>query len=116
MSLAPFEVIETTSDACSKELVAVTVEWIALVRFRPEEDALKASASRSLSANREEILRAIKEIMNVQVRAICATMSVEELNANRERLVSSVTREVDNNLTELGMEMDSFQIQRISDP
>ena len=43
-------------------------------------------------------------------------MSVEELNANRERLVSSVTREVDNNLTELGMEMDSFQIQRISDP
>lgn len=120
MSLAPFEIKETTQGIYSNEFVLVDIDWVALVRFNGEEGAMQAGAQRFLSqasdkGGRETIEGAITEILHGMVRAICAGMKVEQLNQDREQLQSDITDQIEGRLTVLGLQLDSFSIQNITD-
>lgn len=117
MPLTPFDIQTTTPDVYSQEYIPVQLDWVALVRFSEDESIRETGARRFLSSSQDlmPIKKAVTEILHGQVRAICATMTVEALNANRDELITKVSTEVIMKLREIGLHLDAFTLQKISD-
>lgn len=115
MDLAPFEVSLAIRGAYSRQGVPVNVDAKALVRFDSSEEGLRTAAGRYLHTPRENLHRMIEEILSGHMRSVAATMTVEELNSNREALVTNVTEHAGTNFRDQGLSLDLVTIQHISD-
>ena len=68
-----------------------------------------------LTSDLDELQQQINEILAGSLRGITATMTVEDLNSNRDSLARSVVEEAGGDLARIGMEVDVIKIAGISD-
>ncbi|MDV2474799.1 flotillin family protein [Rhodococcus zopfii] len=115
MSLEPFNVSINLQNALSNDGVPVNVEAVGLVRIGSADEAVQTAVQRFLTSDLDELRRQINEILAGSLRGITATMTVEDLNSNRETLARSVVDEAGSDLARIGMEVDVLKIAGISD-
>ncbi|MFH5209970.1 SPFH domain-containing protein [Antrihabitans sp. NCIMB 15449] len=115
MSLEPFNVNINLQNALSNNGVPVSVEAVGLVRIGSNDEAVQTAVQRFLTADLHELQRQINEILSGSLRGITATMTVEDLNSNRDTLARSVVEEAGSDLARIGMEVDVLKIAGISD-
>jgi flotillin len=115
MSLEPFNVNIELRGALAKGGVPINVEAVGLVRIGSEDQAIMTAVERFLTADAISLKAQINEILGGSLRGTVATMTVEELNGDREALARSVIAEVSADLARIGMEVDVLKIQNISD-
>jgi flotillin len=115
MSLEPFNVSINLQNALSNNGVPVNVEAVGLVRIGSADEAVQTAVQRFLTSDLEELQRQINEILAGSLRGITATMTVEDLNSNRDTLARSVVEEAGGDLARIGMEVDVLKIAGISD-
>ncbi|EOM77757.1 flotillin family protein [Rhodococcus rhodnii] len=115
MSLEPFNVSINLKNALSNDGVPVNVEAVGLVRIGSADEAVQTAVQRFLTSDLEELQRQINEILAGSLRGITATMTVEDLNSNRDSLARSVVEEAGGDLARIGMEVDVLKIAGISD-
>ena len=115
MSLEPFNVSINLQNALSNNGVPVNVEAVGLVRIGSSEEAVQTAVQRFLTSDLNELQRQINEILAGSLRGITATMTVEDLNSNRDTLARSVVEEAGADLARIGMEVDVLKIAGISD-
>ncbi|CAA0117697.1 Inner membrane protein YqiK [Mycolicibacterium vanbaalenii] len=115
MSLEPFNVSINLQNALSNNGVPVNVEAVGLVRIGSSEEAVQTAVQRFLTSDLNELARQINEILAGSLRGITATMTVEDLNSNRDTLARSVVEEAGGDLARIGMEVDVLKIAGISD-
>jgi flotillin len=115
MSLTPFETELPIRGAYSQNGVPVNMDAVALVRLDSGDEAIRTSAERFLNVDRQQLQASVQEILAGHLRSICAKMTVEELNGNRELLVQRVTDEAGSDFAGIGMNLDVLTIQHISD-
>ncbi|MCV7168951.1 flotillin family protein [Mycobacterium manitobense] len=115
MSLEPFNVSINLQNALSNNGVPVNVEAVGLVRIGSSEEAVQTAVQRFLTSDLNELQRQINEILAGSLRGITATMTVEDLNSNRDTLARSVVDEAGGDLARIGMEVDVLKIAGISD-
>jgi len=115
MSLEPFNVSINLQNALSNNGVPVNVEAVGLVRIGSAEEAVQTAVQRFLTSDLNELQRQINEILAGSLRGITATMTVEDLNSNRDSLARSVVDEAGGDLARIGMEVDVLKIAGISD-
>ncbi|CAJ1508212.1 flotillin family protein [[Mycobacterium] burgundiense] len=115
MSLEPFNVSINLQNALSNNGVPVNVEAVGLVRIGSAEEAVQTAVQRFLTSDLNELQRQINEILAGSLRGITATMTVEDLNSNRDTLARSVVDEAGGDLARIGMEVDVLKIAGISD-
>lgn len=115
MSLEPFNVSINLQNALSNNGVPVNVEAVGLVRIGSSEEAVQTAVQRFLTSDLNELARQINEILAGSLRGITATMTVEDLNSNRDTLARSVVDEAGGDLARIGMEVDVLKIAGISD-
>lgn len=115
MSLEPFNVSINLQNALSNDGVPVNVEAVGLVRIGSADEAVQTAVQRFLTSDLDELRRQINEILSGSLRGITATMTVEDLNSNRETLARSVVDEAGSDLARIGMEVDVLKIAGISD-
>lgn len=115
MSLEPFNVSINLQNALSNNGVPVNVEAVGLVRIGSSEEAVQTAVQRFLTSDLNELQRQINEILAGSLRGITATMTVEDLNSNRDTLARSVVEEAGGDLARIGMEVDVLKIAGISD-
>lgn len=115
MSLEPFNVSINLQNALSNNGVPVNVEAVGLVRIGSADEAVQTAVQRFLTSNLEELQRQINEILAGSLRGITATMTVEDLNSNRDTLARNVVEEAGTDLARIGMEVDVLKIAGISD-
>jgi flotillin len=115
MSLEPFNIESPVSNVYSRDGVPVNVVASALVRFGSTEDALATAVERFLTTNRETLLRQVTEIVAGCMRNIVSQLTVEELNSNRDEFIRRVKEEAERSFQPIGMQLDVFNIQSISD-
>ncbi|MGL5441891.1 MAG: SPFH domain-containing protein, partial [[Mycobacterium] stephanolepidis] len=89
MSLEPFNVNINLQNALSNNGVPVNVEAVGLVRIGSNDEAVQTAVQRFLTADLSELQRQINEILAGSLRGITATMTVEDLNSNRDSLARS---------------------------
>jgi flotillin len=115
MSLEPFNVSINLQNALSNNGVPVNVEAVGLVRIGSADEAVQTAVQRFLTSDLNELQRQINEILAGSLRGITATMTVEDLNSNRDTLARSVVEEAGSDLARIGMEVDVLKIAGISD-
>ncbi len=99
----------------SRQSVPVVVRGV--VVFKVADDfASIANASRRFLGQQDQMKVAVENIANGQLRSIVGSMTVEELISDREALRSQVLEACQSEMEKLGLHIDSFQLQSISDP
>jgi len=103
------------SRAYTKEGVAVTVEAVANVKIASDDSALRSAAERFLGMSTDKIKDVIFLTLEGHLRAILGTLTVEEINADRQAFAQKMTDEAAVDLKKMGVNIDILTIQQISD-
>ena len=101
--------------AYTKEGVAVTVEAVANVKIAGDDISLRGAAERFLGMTTEQIKGVIFQTLEGHLRAILGTLTVEEINADRQAFAQKMTDEAAVDLKKMGVNIDILTIQQISD-
>jgi flotillin len=101
--------------AYTKEGVAVTVEAVANVKIGGDDVSLRGAAERFLGMSSEQIKGVIFQTLEGHLRAILGTLTVEEINADRQAFAQKMTDEAAVDLKKMGVNIDILTIQQISD-
>jgi flotillin len=101
--------------AYTKEGVAVTVEAVANVKIASDDVSLRGAAERFLGMTTEQVKGVIFQTLEGHLRAILGTLTVEEINADRQAFAQKMTDEAAVDLKKMGVNIDILTIQQISD-
>jgi len=116
MSLETIPIHLEVRNALTKGLIPVHVEAMANVKIAGEEkQGLFNAVERFLGKPREDISRIASETLEGSLRGVVAAMSAEEANSERLRFAQLVVEQATSDFQRLGLVLDTFKIQDISD-
>lgn len=95
--------------------VLVTVEAVANIRFKDDATSLLAAGSRFLGMEREHVVSTARETLEANLRGVVGTLTVDELIKDRDAFRQQVLKEALDDLSRLGMQIDVFNPQSITD-
>ncbi|MEW6411320.1 MAG: SPFH domain-containing protein [Candidatus Zixiibacteriota bacterium] len=95
--------------------VLVTVDAVANIRFRDDAESLLAAGSRFLKMERTHIIITARETLEANLRGVVGTLTVDELIKDRDAFRQKVLGEAGEDLARLGMQIDVFNPQSITD-
>ncbi len=101
--------------AYTREGVPITVEAVANVKIASDDFSLRAAAERFLGMEPEQIRGVIFQTLEGHLRAILGTLTVEEINTDRQAFAQKMTGEAAVDLRRMGVGIDILTIQQISD-
>lgn len=104
-----------TSRAYTVQGVPVSVKAVANVKIKGDDASLRAAAERFLGMPQEQFHRLIFQTLEGHLRAILGTLTVEEINNDRQSFAHKLTTEAAGDLEKMGIGMDALTIQEISD-
>ncbi|MCK6066347.1 MULTISPECIES: SPFH domain-containing protein [Microbacterium] len=100
--------------AQSSNGVTVNVSGVALVKIGSDPDSVRRAAERFASQD-AAIEQFTTEQLEGALRGVVATLTVEELMRDRQRLSDQIADGIKHDLSSQGLILDSFQIQGITD-
>jgi flotillin len=95
--------------------VPVFVKAVANVKIRGEDVSLQAATERFLGMEPEEVQQVIFQTLEGHLRSILGTLTVEEINNDRQSFAQKLTSEAAVDLERMGIGVDVLTIQEISD-
>lgn len=101
--------------AYTKEGVPVSVDAIANVKIESDDLSLRAAAERFMGRSLQEVQNVIFQTLEGHLRAILGTLTVEDINANRQAFANRMMEEAAIDLKKMGVGIDVLTIQQISD-
>lgn len=76
---------------------------------------MENAAERLLGLNLEHIKELAKDIIFGQMRVVIATMNIEEINADRDKLIANISTGVEVELKKVGLRLINVNVQDITD-
>ncbi|MGD8776107.1 MAG: SPFH domain-containing protein [Syntrophobacterales bacterium] len=102
--------------ALTNGVIPVNIQAMANVKIAgSEEDGLSNALERFLGRNVTDISQIAKETLEGSLRGVLATLTPEEANSQRLQFAEKVTTEARSDLKNLGLVLDTFKIQDLSD-
>ncbi len=115
LSLEPLTIdIELTS-ALSKKNIRVNVPSTFTIGISTGPDIMNNAAERLLGLNETQIASQSRDIILGQMRLVIATLTIEEINQDREKFLDLVNKNVNTELNKIGLEMINVNIRDIND-
>jgi flotillin len=105
----------STSRAYTAQGVPVSVKAVANIKIKGDDESLRAAAERFLGMNQQEFHQLVFQTLEGHLRAILGTLTVEEINNDRQSFAQKLTSEAAIDLEKMGIGMDALTIQEISD-
>ncbi len=115
MSLETIPLELSVKNAYSKGGIPLKVDAIANVKIQSDEAALGNAVERFLSLPEPELHKIAKDTLEGNLRGVLATLTPEEVNEDRLKFAQSLIGEADNDLQQLGLQLDTLKIQNVSD-
>jgi flotillin len=95
--------------------VPVSVKAVANVKIRGDDTSLQAAAERFLGMTHDQVQKVIFQTLEGHLRSILGTLTVEEVNSDRQSFAQKLTTEAATDLEKMGIGVDVLTIQEISD-
>ena len=95
--------------------VPVSVKAVANVKIRGDDTSLQAAAERFLGMTHDQIQKVVFQTLEGHLRSILGTLTVEEVNSDRQSFAQKLTSEAAMDLEKMGLGVDVLTIQEISD-
>lgn len=102
-------------NAYAKGGVPLSVEGVANIKIAGEEPIIHNAIERLLGKKRKEVELLAKETLEGNLRGILASLTPEQANDDQMAFAKSLVLEAEDDLSKLGLVLDSLQIQNISD-
>jgi flotillin len=115
MSLRPLNIKIELEDALSSQKIRVSVPSNFTIAISKRPELMMAAANRLLGKSDEDISQLAQEIITGQMRIVIATMTIEEINSDREKLIGGISTGVERELEKLGLELINCNITDIQD-
>ncbi len=115
LSLEPMTIdIELTS-ALSKKNIRVAVPSTFTIGISTQPDIMNNAAERLLGLAERDIASTARDIILGQMRLVIATLTIEEINTDRERFLDLVNKNVNYELNKVGLYMINVNVRDITD-
>ena len=115
LDLQPMSIDVNLQDALSKQNIRVSVPAQFTVAISNEPALMKAAAERLLGMHKDSIRSLAHDIIMGQMRLVIANMDIEELNADRDKFVTSVYEHVGDELHKIGLSLINVNVTDIHD-
>lgn len=107
--------LSTSPSALSKKNIRVNVPSTFTIGVSTDPDIMNNAAERLLGLDEHQINSQAKDIILGQMRLVIATLSIEEINQDREKFLDLVNKNVNFELNKIGLEMINVNIRDITD-
>jgi flotillin len=103
------------ADAVSRQGIKVAVQGVATFKIGADDESIRNAAERFLDAPEEQVESLVKHVLEGSLRSIVGTLTIEELNLDRQKFQQAVQDAAKGDLATSGLLIDSFTIQAIRD-
>ena len=115
LDLEPFVVPIDLSNALSQENIRVTVPTTVTAAVSNQHGIMQNAAVRLLGLARGQIQAQAQDIILGQMRAVIATMKIEDINSDRQAFMGKVNEAVSLELEKIGLQVINVNIRDIED-
>ena len=115
LSLTPIGIDANLTNALSRQNIRVDVPCRFTVGISTESESMLAAAERLLGLQSSHIQEMARDILFGQLRLVIATMSIEELNSDRDKFLEAITANVEVELKKIGLRLINVNVTDIKD-
>ena len=115
MSLTPIGIDANLTNALSRQNIRVDVPCRFTVGISTDPEYMNAAAERLLGQTANQIQEMARDILFGQLRLVIATMSIEELNSDRDKFLEAITANVEVELKKIGLKLINVNVTDIKD-
>ncbi len=115
LELDPVRIDVKLPDALSLENIRISVPSVFTVAIATEEHVRQNAAIRLLNLTHEHIEATARDIIIGQLRAVIATMSIDQINRDREAFLQRVQHQLEPELMKVGLTLLNVNIQDLRD-
>ena len=115
LDLTPLPIDIKLEGALSQQNIRVNTPSTFTVGISTEPGVMENAAERLLGLDLKRIAELARDIIFGQMRVVMATMPIEEINADRDKLIENITNGVEGELKKIGLRLINVNIQDITD-
>jgi len=115
LDLKPISIEANLVNALSKQNIRVDVPCRFTIAVSTEPDSMNNAAERLLGLNPSDIQELSKDILFGQLRLVIATMTIEEINSDRDKFLDNISKNVDTELKKIGLKLINVNVTDIKD-
>jgi flotillin len=115
LDLTPINIELELKGALSSQNIRIDAPASFTIGVSTDPEVMQNAATRLLGRSLDEIQQLAGEIIMGQMRVVFASMTIEEINSDREKLISSITKGVEVELHKVGLKMINGNIRDIKD-
>jgi len=115
LDLKPMAIDIDLRGALTSQNIRIDVPSTFTVAVSSENGVMKNAAERLLGLQRQDIAGLAKDIIFGQLRLVIATMTVEEINADRDKFLTGIQENLEAELAKIGLHLVNVNITDIHD-
>jgi flotillin len=115
LDLKPISIEANLTNALSRQNIRVDVPCRFTIAISTEADSMNTAAERLLGLSPEQIQELAKDILFGQLRLVIATMTIEEINSDRDKFLDNISKNVDSELKKIGLKLINVNVTDIKD-
>ena len=115
LSLRPLQIEVSLSGALCKQNIRINVPSVFTVGVSTDNSLMGNAANRLLGISQEEIADLAKDIIFGQLRLVIASMTIEQINSDRETFLRNIEQNVAEELNKIGLQLLNVNITDITD-
>lgn len=115
LDLKPISIEANLTNALSRQNIRVDVPCRFTIAISTETDSMNNAAERLLGLAPNEIQELSKDILFGQLRLVIATMTIEEINSDRDKFLDNISKNIDTELKKIGLKLINVNVTDIKD-
>ncbi|HWB01906.1 MAG TPA: SPFH domain-containing protein [Verrucomicrobiales bacterium] len=115
LNLTPIPIDIALRGALSQQNIRVNTPSTFTVGISTEPGVMENAAERLLGLSFTQVQELAKDIIFGQMRVVIATMPIEEINADRDKMIANISNGVEVELKKVGLRLINVNIQDITD-
>lgn len=115
LDLKPISIEANLTNALSRQNIRIDVPCRFTIAVSTDGDTMNNAAERLLGLAPSEIQELSKDILFGQLRLVIATMTIEEINTDRDKFLDSISKNIDTELKKIGLKLINVNVTDIRD-
>jgi flotillin len=115
LDLKPISIEANLTNALSRQNIRVDVPCRFTIAISTDPDSMGNAAERLLGLTPDQIQELSKDILFGQLRLVIATMTIEEINSDRDKFLDNISKNVDTELKKIGLKLINVNVTDIKD-
>lgn len=115
LDLKPISIEANLTNALSRQNIRIDVPCWFTIAVTTDPDNMNTAAERLLGLTTVQIQNLAQDILFGQLRLVIATMTIEEINTDRDKFLDNISINIDTELKKIGLKLINVNVTDIRD-